>query len=158
MTIRPETYFRERLWPSAWIYLALALVIPASALVFLPINQVVGSITGVVLYLACAGLFTLTAPVVTVTDSGVTAGRASLPVAMVGETKAFAGADATLQRGQLLDARAWLVIRGWIDPVVRLEVVDESDPTPYWIISTRRPAEFVSAIERARSGPAAQVG
>jgi hypothetical protein len=150
------TRFRERLWPSVWIYLALVLVIPASALVFLPINQLVGSVTGVLLYLAFAGLLTVTAPVVTVSDDRVTAGRATLPIAVIGDVTAFRGAEATSQRGQQLDARAWLVIRGWIDPVVKLEVADESDPTPYWIVSTRRPAELSSAIEAARSatGPA----
>lgn len=138
-----------------WIYLAIALVIPAAALVFLPINQIVGSITGVVLYLACAGLLTLTSPVVTVSADGVSAGRATLPARVIGDVTAYRGAEATLQRGQVLDARAWLVIRGWIDPVVRLEVVDESDPTPYWIISTRRPTELVAAIEAARGDRAA---
>lgn len=138
-----------------WIYLAIALVIPAAALVFLPINQIVGSITGVVLYLACAGLLTLTSPVVTVSADGVSAGRATLPARVIGDVTAYRGGEATLQRGQVLDARAWLVIRGWIDPVVRLEVVDESDPTPYWIISTRRPTELVAAIEAARGDRAA---
>lgn len=145
------THYRERLWPSVWIYLALALVIPASALVFLPINQLVGSITGVLLYLACAGFLTLTAPVVTVSDDEVRAGRAALPIRLIGDVVAFRDAEATLQRGQQLDARAWLVIRGWIDPVVKLDVVDEADPTPYWVVSTRRPTELVAAIESAKN-------
>lgn len=139
-----------------WTYLAIAPVIPAAALVFLPINQVVGSITGVVLYLASAGLLTVTAPVVTVTADRVSAGRATLPAEAIGDVTAYRGADATLQRGQRLDGRAWLVIRGWIDPVVKLEVADESDPTPYWIISTRRPTELVAAIEAMRGEAAAE--
>ena len=44
------TYYRERLWPSLWIYLSIALVIPASILVFMPINQLVGVLTGIGLW------------------------------------------------------------------------------------------------------------
>ena len=145
------TYYRERLWPSLWIYLAIALVIPASILVFMPINQLVGVLTGIGLYLGFAGLLTVTTPVLLVTDHQLLAGRAALPLSMVGETTAFEGADATLERGQRLDARAWLLIRGWVGPVVKIVVADESDPTPYWLVSTRKPAAFVSAIAAAKA-------
>jgi hypothetical protein len=50
-----------------------------------------------------------------------------------------------------LDARAWLLIRGWITPVVKVDLTDPTDPTPYWIVSTRRPAEVVAAIAKARA-------
>jgi hypothetical protein len=144
------TYYRERLWPSLWIYLSIALVIPASILVFMPINQLVGVLTGFGLYLGFAGLLTVTTPTLLVTDHQLVAGRAALPLGMVGAATAFEGADATLERGQRLDARAWLLIRGWVGPVVKIVVADESDPTPYWLVSTRNPAAFVSAITAAQ--------
>lgn len=147
------THYRERLWPSVWIFLALTLVIPASLLVFLPINQTVGAITAAALYAGCAGLLTLTAPVIRVTDTHLHAGGAALPIELVGEVAAFAGPDATLERGQRLDARAWMLIRGWVDPVVKVEITDPSDPTPYWIVSTRSPDKLISAIATARDKP-----
>jgi hypothetical protein len=69
----------------------------------------------------------------------------------VGDTEAFSGDEARLERGQRLDARAWLLIRGWVDPVVRVQLVDERDPTPYWLISTRRPAAVIEAIAKAKA-------
>ena len=45
--------YRERLWPAPWLFLATALVIPASLLVFLPINVTVGIVTAIVLYAGC---------------------------------------------------------------------------------------------------------
>ncbi|MHA6668017.1 DUF3093 domain-containing protein [Homoserinimonas sp. A447] len=148
------TYYRERLWPSPWIYLSLGLVIPASILVFMPINPVVGVLTGAGLYLGCAGLLTATAPTLLVTDHQLVAGRASLPLSLVGEATGFEGAEATLERGQRLDARAWLLIRGWVGPVVKIVVSDESDPTPYWLVSTRDPRAFISAITTAQESAA----
>ena len=45
----------------------------------------------------------------------------------------------------------WLLIRGWVSPVVRIELSDPSDPTPYWIVSTRSPAALVAAIASAKA-------
>jgi hypothetical protein len=144
------TYYRERLWPSVWIYLATALVVPASILVFMPINQLIGILTGVALYLGVVGLLTATAPLILVTEHQLVAGRASLPLSLVGETAAFEGDEATLERGQRLDARAWLLIRGWIDPVAKVTVADETDPAPYWLVSSRNPESFIAAVTTAK--------
>src|SRR5690606_31325454 len=144
------TYYRERLWPSVWIYLATALVVPASILVFMPINQLVGILTGVAMYLGIVGLLIATAPLILVTEHQLVAGRASLPLSLVGETVAFEGDEATLERGQRLDARAWLLIRGWIAPVVKVTVTDETDPAPYWLVSSRDPESLISAVTAAK--------
>jgi hypothetical protein len=144
------TYYRERLWPSVWIYLSIALVIPASILVFMPINQIVGILTGVALYLGIAGLLTATAPLIQVTEHQLVTGRASLPLSLIGDATAFDGAEATLERGQRLDARAWLLIRGWISAVVKVIVADDSDPAPYWLVSSRNPEGLIAAIATAK--------
>jgi hypothetical protein len=88
--------------------------------------------------------------VVEVTASEFRAGRARLPVEIVGSATAFRGSEAQLERGQRLDARAWLLIRGWISPVVKIQVLDESDPAPYWLVSTRAPDAVVAALSRAK--------
>jgi hypothetical protein len=41
---------------------------------------------------------------------------------------------------------------GWVDAVVRLEIIDPMDPTPYWLISTRNPEMFLAAL-RERPAP-----
>jgi hypothetical protein len=133
------------------MYLASALVIPASILVFLPINLPVGIITGIVLYAVLILLLIAAAPTVTVSDKEVTAGRARLPLELAGEVTAHEGEDARQERGPRLDARAWLLIRGWVSGVVRIEVLDDTDPVPYWIVSTRHPEALVEAINTARS-------
>jgi Protein of unknown function (DUF3093) len=143
--------YRERLLPGPMIFVITALIIPASLLVFLPINMTVGVICAAVLYSACVILLVIGSPRIEVTDSMLIAGRASLPLPNVGEATGFTGAAATVQRGPQLDARAWLVIRGWISPVVKVEVLDASDPTPYWIVSTRHPNDLVAALAKAKA-------
>lgn len=142
--------YRERLWPSLWVFGFAALVIPAAFLVFLPINPTAGVIVAVVLFGGCVALLILGSPVIAITPTAVIAGRARLPIAFAGDSSAHEGEDATLERGRRMDARAWLLIRGWVSPVVRIAVDDPADPTPYWLISTRHPARVLDALDHAK--------
>jgi hypothetical protein len=144
------TIYRERLWASPWMFIATALVIPACLLVFLPINQIAGVVTAVVLYAACVIVLLAASPVVEVTSDHVIAGRARLPIAFAGDVSGYRADEATLERGQRLDARAWLLVRGWVSPVVKIGVLDAQDPTPYWLVSTRHPERVVAAVAQAR--------
>jgi hypothetical protein len=143
--------YRERLLPGPGIFVISALLIPASLLVFLPINLTLGVICAAVLYGTCVILLIVSSPWIEVTDVALLAGRARLPLAHVGAAVGFAGTDATQQRGPKLDSRAWLVIRGWISPVVKVDVLDESDPTPYWLVSTRHPNDLIAALKKAKA-------
>lgn len=142
--------YRERLWPAPWIFLATALVIPASLLVFLPIDTTAGIVVAIVLYGGIVGLLLATTPLVEVADGELRAGRARLPLSLVGEVVAARGADAVRERGTGLHADAWLLIRGWLPDLVRVELTDPSDPTPYWLISSRRADDLAEAIRSAR--------
>jgi hypothetical protein len=70
---------------------------------------------------------------------------------VVGTVTGYRRDDAQLERGQRLDARAWLLIRGWIDPVVKVELNDETDPAPYWLVSTRQPDAVIDALAKAKA-------
>ena len=142
--------YREKLWPSPWLFVIIALVIPASLLVFLPISLLVGVLTAAGLYLGSAALLVLASPTVLVSEGTLTAGRASIETGLLGEAVAFEGAEATLERGQRLDARAWLMLRGWVTPVVRIPLQDPADPAPYWLVSSRHPQKMAAAINGSR--------
>jgi len=142
--------YREKLRPSPWLFVIIALVIPASLLVFLPISMLAGVLTAAGLYLGSALLVVLASPTVQVSDGTLTAGRASIETRLLGEAVAFDGADATAERGPRLDARAWLLIRGWVPGVVRIPLEDPTDPAPYWLVSSRQPQKMAAAINRSR--------
>ncbi len=140
------TLYRERLWASPVLYLATALVIPASLLVFLPISVLAGVLVAIGMELGVLVLLWALAPTIEVTDTEFRAGKAHLPRSLVGSAEAFEGAEATTQRGPKLDARAWTLFRGYVRGVVRVEVADAADPTPYWLVSVRDPAAVVAAL------------
>ncbi|MWV49953.1 DUF3093 family protein [Rathayibacter sp. VKM Ac-2803] len=149
-----QSPYRERLWPAPWLFVSTALVIPASILVFAPIDFVVGVLVAVVLYGGCVVSLLTLSPTIEVVDGELRAGRAHIPLELVGEPSAHTGDRAFAQRGPKLDARAFLVIRGWVKDVVRVPIEDPADPTPYWLLSSRRPNDVVAAIQgsRRRSG------
>ncbi|MDM7890069.1 DUF3093 domain-containing protein [Curtobacterium caseinilyticum] len=140
------TVYRERLWAPPALYLATALVIPASLLVFLPISVLAGILVAIGMYLGVVVLLWALAPTIEVTDTEFRAGKAHLPRTLVGEVAAYTGAEATSQRGPVLDARAWTLFRGYVRGVVRVEVADPADPTPYWLVSARNPQAIVDAL------------
>jgi hypothetical protein len=143
-----DATYRERLWPAPWVFVATALVVPASLLVFLPISLPVGAIVAVLLYGAIVVVLLLTTATIEVSGSEFRAGRARMPRSVIARARAFEGAEATAERGVRLDARAWLLLRGWIPGVVRVELDDPADPTPYWLVSTRHPEELEAALKR----------
>jgi len=142
--------YRERLWATPWLFISTLLVIPAIMLVFAPINLTVGVLLAIVVYVAWAVFLVTTAPVIRVTEDELVAGHARIPLPLVGDPTAYSGEDATLERGRLLDARAWLLIRGWIKPVVKVPLLDQDDPAPYWLLSTRNPDQLVRVLGEAR--------
>jgi hypothetical protein len=139
--------YRERLWPAAWLFISTALVIPASILILAPISLPAGIVTAVVLYAGVVAALLLTAPVVSVEDGVLRAGKAAIAVDLVGPVSWFTGQAAWKQRGPVLDSRAWLMIRGYVDGVVKVPLLPEAnDPAPYWIVSTRHGRELAAAI------------
>jgi Protein of unknown function (DUF3093) len=80
-------------------------------------------------------------------DTGeLRAGEARLPLRYVGHVDVVPREGKQAALGPELDPAARLVHRAWIGPVVRIEVTDPDDDTPYWIVSTRDPDALVRAL------------
>lgn len=139
--------FSEKLWPGAWIWIVAVGIASTGILVFAPISLVAGFTAAAVLLAIETVLLVLSTPSLAVTTRTLQVGRASIERSLIGGAEAYRGKEATAERGTRLNGLAYLCIRGWIDPVVRIEITDPSDPTPYWLTSTRRPEELVAALK-----------
>jgi hypothetical protein len=144
--------YSERLWPSAGVWLLVPVVAGAAFVALVPIGSAVGLVGALAVAVAAVGGAAVASPTIRVTTGRggeMAAGKARIPVALLGRTTPARGEDARRERGPALDARAFLLIRGWVGPVLRVELDDPQDPTPYWLLSTRRPEALASAVERA---------
>lgn len=144
--------YHERVWPSAWMFIAGLLMIPAVILVFLPINVLVGVILAVALYAGYVALLVAGAPTIEVTNDQLQVGSARIPLRYTGAVDTFATREtARAAAGPNLDARAWLCLRGWVPTSASVTIADTNDPVPYWLFSTRHPDAVRAAIESARA-------
>jgi len=173
--------YRERLHaPLSWwlvglltIFLLATEVVPGwPAPVVVAIYVVL--VGGVAVILAAWGW-----PLVEVGGGELRAGAARLPLAAVGEVTALDQAQARSLRGPRGDPAAFLLIRPFLRQAVyvevairgtesrrggrrprlpgfrpRAEAASVSASSPYWLVSTRHPAELTAAINAAR--PAAR--
>ncbi|WP_394941000.1 DUF3093 domain-containing protein [Psychromicrobium sp. YIM B11713] len=138
--------YTEKLWPTPWIWLIAAGISAAGILILAPISLLAGYIAAVVLFLLQLVFLISSTPRIEVTEHTLTVGRASIERQYVGEVTAYRGDAAFAQRGPQLNGLAFLCLRGWISPVVKIMITDETDPTPYWLTSTRRPEQLVAAL------------
>lgn len=128
------------------MYLIAAFMIPTTILVFAPFNMTLGIVLSLVVYLIIVIPMFVFSPVIEVTDTHLRVGKAHIDRSHITAVSAYAGSHAVAARGVNLDARAWLLLRGWINPLVRVDITDPQDPTPYWLFSSRKPEELVSVL------------
>lgn len=103
----------------------------------------------VVIPVAVAVLVWLGRVRVQVRDGQLRAGPAVIPLRFVGRVEVIRDRDAKqVALGPELDPAAYLLHRAWVRPVVRLEITDPADPTPYWVVSVRDADALLAALGR----------
>ncbi|WP_307851899.1 DUF3093 domain-containing protein [Williamsia sp. CHRR-6] len=79
-------------------------------------------------------------------DHELWAHRAHIPVSVIARAATIPASAKSAAMGRQLDPAAFLVHRAWVKTMVLLVLDDPDDPTPYWLVSTRRPAELIAAL------------
>jgi len=138
--------YSEKLWPSASTWIWPIIIALTAGIAVAPVNTVLGWGVGIAMLIALVVIFLVRVPTIEVTETMVTVGRASIERQFIGEVVGYRGDEAFKQRGQKLHGLAYMLLRGWLDGVVKMEVTDERDTTPYWLTSTRRPEELAAAL------------
>lgn len=138
--------YRERLTPGFGVWIILVGLGASLGIVVLPIGPNVGWIVAVAGIVVLVTLGWSMAVVVEVTGGELHAGRAVIGLGFVTAAEPLESEPMRVARGTGLDARAHLCLRGWVATGVRVRIGDPQDPTPYWLISSRHPAELAAAL------------
>jgi len=144
----PTTRYAERLLvPWIWWALGGGLVIAVwwSFYVATP-PAATWVATSLAVVLVGLGLIRYGAVRVAVDSGTLWAGRAHLPLDLVGDVEVLDPAALRRVMGVDADARAFVVFRAYCRGAVKLEVADPRDPTPYWVVSTRHPDRLSRAL------------
>ncbi|MEU4241436.1 DUF3093 domain-containing protein [Actinoplanes sp. NPDC026619] len=146
-TTAPAIY-TEWLRTSVWAW-------PAALAVDLIVGfEVLLSVDDMPAWLPFAVLLPLTAAVllwagrmrVTVTADEFLIDDARLPLSAISGVVALDAAGKREALGVGSHPLAFIIQRPWIGPAVQIVLDDPADPTPFWVISTRRPVELATAL------------
>lgn len=141
-----KTAHREKLWPAWWLWIAAVIIGASVSLIFFPIDVTFGVLSMVAGIGLLLFALVVTTPSIEIRHGVLSAGRARISTDHIGQVVAHRGAAAREQLGPGFDARSYQCIRGWIDPVITVEITDPEDATPYWIFSTRNPEAVLEAL------------
>ena len=145
--------FSERLYVPLWWWLFLFAVIA----VVIGQGVFISSPWWVWLLLALIGPLTiwlmwrLGRETIAIADDGggeksLIAGGATLPLGVISRCAVVPKTAKSAAMGRQLDPEAYVVHRGYVKTMVIVVLDDPSDPTPYWLVSTRRPDELTSML------------
>jgi Protein of unknown function (DUF3093) len=140
--------FDERLSVPWWWYLP---VVGVGVLLGAEVHMGYPGVRSWIGYVVCvpvlvAALWSLSRSRVRVQGGELRVGTAVLPLRFVGRIEVVDRRDKQAALGPELDPAAFVLHRGWVGPLVRLEVTDPDDPTPYWVFSVREPDRLLAAL------------
>ena len=149
-----DTYRERLVAPPSWWAVAVAFALICGWLMLVATGSFIAIGTTVVATVVAMGLvWSYGSVVVEAGPSGFRVGPAHLPPAHIGAVEVLDHRGFREQLGTQADARAWLRTRPYIEAGVRVEVADPSDPTPYWLVSSRRPQALAAALRQTGVAP-----
>lgn len=146
--------FRERMLPGPFVFLVLALFGTTVGIVTVPLSGKLALTVGAIGVIAMIVIGAVTSPVLSVTRQEVRFGRARIAPHLLGETQVLRGSDWHEVMSTGFRPLEYHCTRGWIHAGVRIPVLDEQDPTPAWVATSRRPEDLALAVTTAQRGRA----
>jgi hypothetical protein len=138
--------YRERVVPGPGAFIPLALIAPTGYLTLSPINTQLGVFIGVFGTVLVIALLIWLSPVIELTGDTLRVGKAKIPTSALGLATPIQASDAFSERGPKLNARAFIKFQPTVKTLIKIEITDPQDPTPYLLFSTRRAEILAKAI------------
>lgn len=150
--------FSERLLvPLRWWVQGTMLIVSIFFAVIVAMNEhtvwIAWVVTGLATALMTAGFLNYGRARIAVEGEELHAGRAHIPLTLLGEARALDAQETRRVAGRDADARAYLLLRPYLKESVQVWIDDPADPTPYWLLSTRRPQELARALDQVAERP-----
>ncbi|MFH7324106.1 DUF3093 domain-containing protein [Aeromicrobium sp. JJY06] len=143
----PERHRERLVAPGLWWGGVVVASVSVGWLLLVATSPFVAAGVGLLtLLIAGAGLWRYGSLLVTAEPGRLRAGDAHLEAPDLGTVEALDPASWRAALDRAGTDRAFLLTRPWIDRGVRVEVADPADPTPYWLVSTRRPDALSRAV------------
>jgi hypothetical protein len=141
-------HYQETLWaPISWWCMGAAGVVAVWWCFVVATPALVAAVAALgAAVLVVGGLLGYSRVRLSTDTEGLHAGRAMLPWAHVGAVEVLDAEGTRRLLGVDADARAHLLLRTYCRGAVKVTVDDARDPTPYWVVSTRHPADLAAHL------------
>jgi hypothetical protein len=137
--------FSEWQLPRAATFIPHLMVFPSFWLVFAPLNADFGLILGIFATVFSVWIRFALSKRIVLTDQELIVGKARIPRDVLGKVTVIEKSDQFAEKGPKLDARAYVALKA-LNGLVKIENTDASDPTPYILVSTRKPEQLRQAL------------
>ena len=139
-------YQEKLIWP-IWLWaFCIFLTGSLSLAVWAATDSTLTITISIIQLLALVALERSSALTITVTKGWLIVGKASIPRAHIHNFEVLDAASMKRVRGVDGDPAAFLGIRFWVTTGITMAQRDPKDPTPYWLISSKRPGELKKAL------------
>ena len=146
---KPESpLYKERVLPSFGTFAAVFALLPSIAIISEPFDIRIGLAVGVVVVITIWTLLILRAPTIELSQLELRVGRVGIFRNLIGEAEVISKDRIFLERGPNLDPGAHKVFQGSVKTAIKIAILDPEDPTPYWLISTRKPDKLAELLEK----------
>jgi hypothetical protein len=137
---------RPPIWLLAFIYFLLLSLVIAIWAAFDNNVALVAFITATIaiIYIAIAMRSTIT-----LEGEELRIDRAHIDIKYLGSATVLDSPAMRLLRTRDADPAAYLAIKFWMPKGIKITVVDPRDPTPYWLITSKRGEELAALLDKA---------
>ena len=139
-------YFEKSTWPiMVWL-----LVVIMCASIYLAIWAPLGQLPAILITIFTAiGLFVISKIMQTkifIADNFLYANKAKIDIKYIKKVTPLNKLEFKRLNGVAADPAAFLATNFWTNTGVKVELKDKNDPTPYWLISSKRADELVQKL------------
>ena len=139
---------REELrWPWWFWFLALGLDFSIVIALWAGLGNIAAVLGLLIVLILTLWMYLFTALRIEITDQELRVGRAHIDRKYLGKVTAL---DSTMMSHFLregINPSAYHAVRFWVKTGVKVEINDASDPTPYWLISSKKVSEVTKYLE-----------
>jgi hypothetical protein len=88
------------------------------------------------------------APTVSLSDKYLQVGRANISTNLISKASEIPASEAFMERGAKLNPKAYFRFQLGVKGLVKVEINDPADPTPYWLFASRNPDLVVGYLNK----------
>ena len=143
-SIKFREVIRPPLWLMAFIYF---LAFSLGVAIWAAMTTAIAAVVMALLTVGVIAIYFSAALVIEVDESELRVGTAHIDKRFCGQIDLLTPAQMSLNRTREADPAAYLAIRFWTSHGVKIEINDQRDATPYWLVTTKRGGDLIQALK-----------